>query len=153
MEAAGGRVVKMTGDGSLSIFDGPARAIRCGQAFASAVRDLDIEVRVGLHTGECEVVEDDVAGLAVHIAERVCAAAAAGEVAVSRTVRDLVAGSGIELRGRGEHELKGVPDKWSCLRRPGATAIRSTSNPKPRPPTRRIASCWPRPAALRACFV
>ena len=115
MEAAGGRVVKMTGDGSLSIFDGPARAIRCGQAFASAVRDLDVEVRVGLHTGECEVVEDDVAGLAVHIAERVCAAAAAGEVAVSRTVRDLVAGSGIELRGRGEHELKGVPDKWELF--------------------------------------
>lgn len=114
-EAAGGRVVKMTGDGSLSIFDGPARAIRCGQAFASAVRDLEVEVRVGLHTGECEVVEDDVAGLAVHIAERVCAAAAAGEVTVSRTVRDLVAGSGIELRGRGEHELKGVPDKWELF--------------------------------------
>jgi class 3 adenylate cyclase len=115
VEAAGGRVVKMTGDGSLSIFDGPARAIRCGQAFAGAVSDLGVQVRVGLHTGECEVVDNDLAGLAVHIAERVSAAAAAGEVMVSRTVCDLVAGSGLELRGCGEHELKGVPGKWELF--------------------------------------
>jgi class 3 adenylate cyclase/pimeloyl-ACP methyl ester carboxylesterase len=115
VEAAGGRVVKMTGDGSLSVFDGPARAIRCGQAIAGAVRDLGIQIRTGLHTGECEVVDDDLAGLAVHIAERVSAAAAAGEVMVSRTVRDLVAGSGLAFRERGEHELKGVPGKWELF--------------------------------------
>jgi class 3 adenylate cyclase/pimeloyl-ACP methyl ester carboxylesterase len=115
VEAAGGRVVKTTGDGSLCILDGPARAIRCGQAITGAVRDLGVEVRVGLHTGECEVVENDVAGVAVHIAARVCAAAAAGEVMVSRTVRDLVAGSGLELRGRGVHELKGVPGDWELF--------------------------------------
>jgi class 3 adenylate cyclase/pimeloyl-ACP methyl ester carboxylesterase len=119
-EAAGGRVVKMTGDGSLCIFDGPARAIRCGQAIAGAVRDLGVEVRVGLHTGECEVVENDLAGVAVHTAARVCAAATAGEVLVSRTVRDLVAGSGLELRARGEHELKGVPGKWQLFAAAGA---------------------------------
>jgi class 3 adenylate cyclase len=112
VEAAGGRVVKMTGDGSLCIFDGPARAIRCGQEIAGAVRDLGVEVRVGLHTGECEVAENDLAGVAVHIAARVCAAATAGEVLVSRTVSDLVAGSGLELRARGEHELKGIAGMW-----------------------------------------
>jgi class 3 adenylate cyclase len=115
VEAAGGRVVKMTGDGSLCILDGPARAIRCGQEIAGAVGDLGVEVRVGLHTGECEVVDSDLAGVAVHIAARVCAAAGAGEVLVSRTVRDLVVGSGLELRPRGEHELKGVPGKWELF--------------------------------------
>lgn len=115
VEAAGGRVVKTTGDGSLCVFDGPARAIRSGQAIAGAVGDLGVEVRVGLHTGECEVVENDLAGVGVHIAARVCGAAGAGEVLVSRTVRDLVAGSGIELRGRGEHELKGVSGKWELF--------------------------------------
>jgi class 3 adenylate cyclase/pimeloyl-ACP methyl ester carboxylesterase len=115
VEAAGGRVVKMTGDGSLSIFDGPARAIRCGQAIAGAVRELGVEARIGLHTGECEIVENDLSGLAVHIAERVSAAAGSGEVMVSRTVRDLVAGSGLDLRLRGEHELKGVPGKWELF--------------------------------------
>jgi class 3 adenylate cyclase len=115
VDAAGGRVVKTTGDGSLNVFDGPARAIRCGQAFVDAVRNLGVEVRVGLHTGECGIVEDDLVGVAVHIAARVCAAAGAGEVLVSRTVRDLVVGSGIELRGRGEHELKGVSGKWELF--------------------------------------
>jgi class 3 adenylate cyclase/pimeloyl-ACP methyl ester carboxylesterase len=115
VEAAGGRVVKMIGDGSLSVFDGPARAIRCGQAFAGAVRDIGVAVRVGLHTGECEAVGDDLAGLAIHIAERVSAAAAPGDVMVSRTVCDLVAGSGLELRACGEHELKGVPGKWELF--------------------------------------
>lgn len=115
VEAAGGRVVKMIGDGSLSVFDGPARAIRCGEAFGGAVRDLGVQVRVGLHTGECEIVDDDVAGIAVHIAERVSAAAAADEVIVSRTVCDLVAGSGLEFRRCGEHELKGVPGKWELF--------------------------------------
>jgi class 3 adenylate cyclase len=120
VEAAGGRVVKMTGDGSLSVFDGPARAIRCGQAFVGAVGDLGLEVRVGLHTGECGVVENDLVGVAVHIAARVCAAADGAEVLVSRTVRDLVVGSGIELRGRGEHELKGVSGKWELFASAGA---------------------------------
>jgi class 3 adenylate cyclase len=116
VEGAGGRVVKMIGDGSLSVFDGPARAIRCGQAFADAVRDLGVDVRVGLHTGECEAVENDVAGLAVHIAERVCAAAAAGEVMVSRTVRDLVAGSGTaKTEARGQKRATSSP---SCSETP-----------------------------------
>lgn len=115
VEVAGGRVIKTIGDGSLCTFGGPARAIRCGQEIAAAVGDLGVEVRVGLHTGECEAVEKDLAGLAVHIAARVCAAAGAGEVMVSRTVRDLVAGSGLELRPRGEHELKGVSGKWELF--------------------------------------
>jgi class 3 adenylate cyclase len=96
----------------LATFDGPARAIRCGLAVTEAVKPLGIEVRVGLHTGEVELVGDDVAGIAVHIAARVGALAATGEVLVSGTVKDLVAGSGIAFSERGEHELKGVPDTW-----------------------------------------
>jgi class 3 adenylate cyclase/pimeloyl-ACP methyl ester carboxylesterase len=140
VEAAGGRVVKTTGDGSLCIFDGPARAIRCGQAIAGAVRDLGVEVRVGLHTAECEVVDNDLAGVAVHIAARVCAAAAAGEVMVSRTVRDLVAGSGLELQGRGEHELKGVSGKWELFALAGgeSDAIQVEPEAPPTQPADRI---------------
>ncbi len=104
--------VKTTGDGFLATFDGPARAIRCGRAVALAVRDLGIEVRVGVHSGEVERIGDDVAGIAVHIASRVGALASAGEVLVSETVKGLVAGSGITFEERGEHELKGVPDRW-----------------------------------------
>ncbi len=111
-----GREVKTLGDGMLSTFDGPARAIRCAHAITAAVRPLGIEVRVGLHTGEVELVIDgdteDVAGIAVHIAARVAAKAAAGEVLVSGTVKDLVAGSGIAFVDRGEHTLKGIPDQW-----------------------------------------
>ena len=108
----GGREVKTMGDGVLATFDGPARAIRCAQAIRDAARQIGIDVRAGLHTGEVETMGDDIGGLAVHIGERVCASAAPGEVLASRTVVDLVAGSGISFEDRGEHELKGVPDRW-----------------------------------------
>ena len=108
-----GHEIKTLGDGMLATFDGPARAIRCALAITEAVRPLGIEVRVGLHTGEVELVgDDDVAGIAVHIAARVGAKATAGEVLVSGTVKDLVAGSGIGFADRGEHVLKGIPDQW-----------------------------------------
>jgi class 3 adenylate cyclase len=107
-----GREVKTTGDGFLATFDGPARAIRCGKAITEAVDVLGVEVRAGLHTGECEVRGDDVAGMAVHIGARVGSLAAPGEVLVSSTVKDLVVGSGIDFQDRGEHELKGVPGAW-----------------------------------------
>ena len=113
VEAAGGRLVKLIGDGSLSTFDGPARAIRCAELIVAACRELDLDIRAGLHAGECELIGDDVAGITVHIAARVCAQASGGEVMVSRTVKDLVTGSGIALQPRGEHELKGVPGAWS----------------------------------------
>ena len=107
-----GREVKTTGDGFLASFDGPARAIRCAETIVDATKTLGVDVRAGLHTGECEVRGDDLGGLAVHIAARVGALAASGEVLVSSTVKDLVAGSGIEFGDRGEHELKGVPGVW-----------------------------------------
>jgi class 3 adenylate cyclase len=112
----GGRVVATTGDGLLATFDGPARAIRSACAIARAARQLGVEVRAGLHTGEVESRGEGVAGIAVHIAARVAAAAGASEVLVSRTVKDLVAGSGIDLEDRGEHVLKGVPDRWRLYR-------------------------------------
>jgi class 3 adenylate cyclase/pimeloyl-ACP methyl ester carboxylesterase len=107
-----GREVDTAGDGFFASFDGPARAIRCATAITEQVRSLGIEVRAGLHTGECEVVDGKVAGIAVHIGARVAAEAAAGEVLVSSTVRDLVAGSGLRFGDRGERELKGVPGDW-----------------------------------------
>ena len=107
-----GREVKTLGDGMLATFDGPARGIRCALAVTEAVKPLGIEVRVGLHTVEVEIVGDDVAGIGVHIAARVGAMAETGEVRVSGTVKDLVAGSGIAFSERGEHVLKGVPDTW-----------------------------------------
>lgn len=107
-----GRAVKSTGDGLLVTFDGPGRAIRCAQAIASGVRGLGIKVRAGLHTGECELIGSDIGGIAVHIAARVAAQAGAGEVIVSSTVKDLVAGSGIEFEDRGSRELKGVREEW-----------------------------------------
>jgi pimeloyl-ACP methyl ester carboxylesterase len=107
-----GREVKTTGDGVLATFDGPARAIRCAEAIATGVRPLGIEVRAGLHTGELEVMGDDVGGIAVHTGARVVANAGASEVLVSQTVKDLVAGSGIEFEDRGAHDLKGVPGEW-----------------------------------------
>jgi class 3 adenylate cyclase len=109
---AGGREVKSTGDGFLATFDGPARAIRCAEAIQEACQALGIRVRAGIHTGECELMGDDIGGIAVHIAARVSALADAGEVLVSRTVKDLVAGSGIQFSDRGAHTLKGVPDTW-----------------------------------------
>jgi class 3 adenylate cyclase len=108
----GGKEIKTTGDGFLASFDGPARAIRCAQAITQATGKLGIELRAGMHTGECEVRGGDLAGLAVHIAARVGALARPREVLVSSTVKDLVAGSGTEFRERGEQELRGVPGRW-----------------------------------------
>jgi class 3 adenylate cyclase len=103
-----GREVDTAGDGFFATFDGPARAVRAACAMRDSVRELGIEIRVGLHTGECELIQDKVGGVAVHTGSRVASAAAPGEVLVSSTVRDLVSGSGIEFEDRGEHELKGV---------------------------------------------
>jgi DNA-binding NarL/FixJ family response regulator len=108
----GGREVKTTGDGFLALFDGPARAIRCAVAIRQGLLAEGVEVRIGLHAGEVELRGDDVGGIAVHLGARVVATAAPGEVVVSSTVRDLVAGSGIGFADRGEHDLKGVPDRW-----------------------------------------
>ncbi len=107
-----GREVKTTGDGILATFDGPARGMRCAAAICRGARRFGIEVRTGLHTGEVEMRGEDVSGIAVHIAQRVSGLAGPGEVLVSRTVVDLVAGSGIEFDDRGEHELKGVSGSW-----------------------------------------
>jgi class 3 adenylate cyclase len=106
------RRIKTTGDGILATFDGPARGVRCAQAICESVRPLGIGVRAGLHTGEIELRGDDVGGIAVHIGQRVSALAGPGEVWVSSTVRDLVAGSGITFTGRGSHVPKNVPDEW-----------------------------------------
>jgi class 3 adenylate cyclase len=110
-----GREIKTTGDGVLSTFDGPARGMRCAQAICAGARRLGIEVRAGLHTGEIEMRGDDVSGIAVHIAQRVCALATPNEVLVSRTVVDLVAGSGIEFDERGQHQLKGLSGTWQLF--------------------------------------
>jgi class 3 adenylate cyclase/alpha-beta hydrolase superfamily lysophospholipase len=112
LERFRGREVNTVGDGFVATFDGPGRAIQCACAIRGAVRALGMEVRVGVHTGEVEVRGNDVAGVAVHIGARVSGLADAGEVLVSSTVKDLVAGSGIEFEDRGEHELKGVPGTW-----------------------------------------
>jgi class 3 adenylate cyclase len=103
-----GREIDTAGDGFLASFDGPARAIRCAVAIRDVVEELGLELRAGLHTGECELLGDKVAGIAVHTGARVSALAGSGEVLVSETVRDLVSGSGIEFADHGEHELKGV---------------------------------------------
>jgi len=107
-----GREVDTAGDGFLASFDGPARAIRCATAIVEGVRALGLEVRAGLHTGECELLDGKVAGIAVHTGARVASHAAPGEVLVSSTVKDLVAGSGITFQDRGTHELHGVPGEW-----------------------------------------
>jgi len=107
-----GREVNTSGDGFLAMFDGPQRAIRCAMAIRDAVQALGIEVRAGLHTGECEIRGDDIGGIAVHIGARVSALAGPNEVLVSSTLRDLVIGSGLEFEDRGTHELKGVPGEW-----------------------------------------
>jgi class 3 adenylate cyclase len=112
VERFGGRAVKSTGDGFLVTFDGPARAIRCARGILEASDAEGLHVRAGLHTGECEVMGQDIAGIAVHIAARVSALAGPGQVLVSRTVRDLVAGSGLEFSAQGTRQLKGVPDSW-----------------------------------------
>jgi class 3 adenylate cyclase len=107
-----GREVNKSGDGFLAMFDGPQRAIRCAMAIREAVHSLGIEVRAGLHTGECEVRGDDIGGIGVHIGARVSTLAGANDVLVSSTLRDLVIGSGLEFEDRGAHELKGVPGEW-----------------------------------------
>jgi class 3 adenylate cyclase len=107
-----GREVDSAGDGFLATFDGPARAIRCASAIVDGVRELGVDVRAGLHTGECEIADGKVAGIAVHTGARVAGRATAGEVLVSSTVKDLVAGSGIRFVERGAHELKGIPGEW-----------------------------------------
>ncbi len=107
-----GREVNTSGDGFLAMFDGPQRAIRCAMAIRDAVQALGIEVRAGLHTGECEVRGDDIGGIAVHIGARVSALAGPNDVLVSSTLRDLVIGSGLEFDDRGAHALKGVPGEW-----------------------------------------
>ena len=107
-----GREVDTAGDGFFAAFDGPARGIRCAEAISAGVRPLGIEVRAGLHTGECEVIGEKVGGIAVHIGARVAGLAKPGEVLVSNTVKDLVAGSGLAFEERGAHTLKGVPGEW-----------------------------------------
>ena len=111
-----GDFVHSTGDGLLATFDGPARGVRCGEAIIEAMRPLGVEIRAGLHTGEVERASHGVAGVGVHIGARVGALAGPGEVWVSSTVKDLTAGSGLVFEDRGEHELKGVPDRWHLFR-------------------------------------
>jgi len=110
-----GREVNTTGDGFLAVFDGPARAVKCAMGIRDGVRSLGIEIRAGVHTGECERDGENYTGIAVHTGARVMGQAAAGEVLVSSTVKDLVAGSGLRFRDRGTHSLKGVPGEWSLL--------------------------------------
>jgi class 3 adenylate cyclase len=112
LERFRGREVDTAGDGFFATFDGPARAVRCAISISDAVRDLGIDVRAGIHTGECELDGPKVRGIAVHTGARVASLAAPGEVLVSKTVRDLVSGSGLDFVDRGVHELKGVPGEW-----------------------------------------
>mgnify|MGYP001807095002 CR=1 FL=1 len=110
-----GREINTAGDGFLAAFDGPARAVRCAKAISGAVKRLGLHVRAGVHTGECEAIGDDLGGVAVHIGARIGALAGADEVLVSSTVKDLVAGSGLNFEDRGAHALKGVPGEWRLL--------------------------------------
>ncbi len=110
--AHGGQTVKSTGDGILALFPGPAQGVRCAQSIVAGARDLGLDLRTGLHTGEVERTKEDVAGLAVHLAARIMSLAGSGEILVSRTVRDLVIGSELGFADRGEHELKGIPERW-----------------------------------------
>jgi class 3 adenylate cyclase len=135
----GGRVLKSMGDGHLATLDGPAQAIGCAEAIRSAASLLDIEVRAGVHTGECELMGEDIGGLAVHIAARVMAHAGAGEIMVSGTVRDLVVGSGTGFEDRGVHKLKGVPGEWQLL------AVRAGGAPSGSPEADLIALPTPSP--------
>jgi class 3 adenylate cyclase len=141
----GGTVVKSTGDGHLTTFDGPTQAIRCAEALRDDAEALDIEIRVGIHTGECELLDADIGGIAVHIAARILGEAGAGEILVSSTVRDLVVGTGTGFEDRGSVELRGVPGTWQLLavdrhgaRKGSAEAIlASTPTPGPRTAMRR----------------
>ena len=136
-ERFGGTVVKSTGDGHLMTFEGPTQAIRCAEALRSDAEKLGIEIRAGIHTGECELLESDIGGIAVHIAARILGQAGAGEILVSRTVRDLVVGSGTGFEDRGNVELRGVPGTWQLLAvdrdgaRAGTAEAQLTSIPTP----------------------
>jgi class 3 adenylate cyclase len=112
LQRFGGQEIKTIGDGFLATFDGPARGIRCALATVEATRKTGVSLKAGLHTGECERRDGDISGIAVHTGARVAALAAPGEVLVSRTVKDLVAGSGLRFEDRGTRTLKGVPDEW-----------------------------------------
>ena len=120
--------VDTAGDGFFASFDGPARAIECACSIVDAVSDIGLEVRAGLHTGECELIDGKAAGIAVHTGARVASNASPGEVLVSSTVKDLVAGSGIEFEARGTHTLKGIPGDWQlfAVRRNTQTATQET---------------------------
>jgi class 3 adenylate cyclase len=137
----GGTVVQGTGDGHLATFDGPTQAIRCAEALRADVETLGIEIRAGIHTGECELMGDDIGGLAVHIAARILGQAGAGDILVSRTVRDLVVGSGTGFEDRGGVELRGVPGSWQLLAvdrhgpRTGSVEAELASTPTPGPRT------------------
>jgi class 3 adenylate cyclase len=112
LERFRGRELDTAGDGFLASFDGPARAIRSARAAVDAVRGVGLDIRAGVHTGECEVIGEKLAGIAVHIGARVAGQARPGEVLVSSTVRDLVAGSGLDFEDRGQTPLKGIPGEW-----------------------------------------
>jgi class 3 adenylate cyclase len=116
IQQARGTYVDSAGDGVFATFDGPARAVRCATAIGGAIRPLGIEIRAGCHTGEIELAGEAVRGIAVHIGARIAATARPSEVLVSSTVKDLVAGSGLTFEDAGEHELKGVPDRWHLYR-------------------------------------
>ena len=115
VEEFGGRLVKTTGDGILATFEGPGRAIHCAAALREELAGIGVQLRAGLHTGEVELRDNDVGGIAVHIAARVMAAAGPGKILVSRTVRNLVAGSDVSLEGRGMYLLKGIDGDWQLL--------------------------------------
>ena len=140
-ERFGGTVVKSTGDGHLATFDGPTQAIRCAEALRADAETLGIEIRAGIHTGECELLDADIGGIAVHIAARILGQAGAGEILVSRTVRDLVVGSGTGFEDRGSVELRGVPGTWQLLAvdrhgpRAGSAEAELASMPTPGPRT------------------
>ena len=110
--ASGAREVDTAGDGFLASFDGPARAVRCAISAGAAVRELGVDIRAGVHTGECELDGPKIRGIAVHTGARIASLAGPGEVLVSQTVKDLVSGSGLAFEDRGLHELKGVPGEW-----------------------------------------
>jgi class 3 adenylate cyclase len=140
-ERLGGAVVKSTGDGHLATFDGPTQAIRCAEALRGEAETLGIQIRVGIHTGECELLGTDIGGLAVHIAARILGQADADEILVSSTVRDLVVGSGTGFEDRGSVELRGVPGTWQLLAvdrhgaRAGSAEAELVSTPTPGPRT------------------
>jgi class 3 adenylate cyclase len=112
----GGREIDTAGDGFLASFDSAAVAIKCAETVMRSTREIGVDLRIGVHTGECEVVGDKLRGIAVHIGARVASQAGAGEILVSQTVKDITAGSGLTFDDAGEHELKGVPDRWHLYR-------------------------------------